>query len=119
MSGIVGLVHLDGKPAEHGELESMLSVIAHRGPDGKKIWRERQAGLGNCLLHITPESPHEQLPLKSESGDFIITADARLDNREELLNQLGLTRYPAHQIADSRLILAAYEKWGERCVEKL
>jgi asparagine synthase (glutamine-hydrolysing) len=119
MSGIVGLIHLDGKTVEHGELENMLSAIAHRGPDGKKIWREGQAGLGNCLLHVTPESLHEQLPLQSERGELILAADARLDNREELINQLGLTRYSAPQITDSRLILTAYEKWGEACLQKL
>lgn len=119
MSGIVGLIHLDGKPVERDKLDSMLSGIGQRGPDGKEIWHAGPAGLGYCRLHITPESLHEQLPLQSESGDFIITADARIDNREELINQLGLTQYPAHQIADSRLILAAFEKWGERCTEKL
>jgi asparagine synthase (glutamine-hydrolysing) len=49
----------------------------------------------------------------------VVTADVRLDNRNELINLLGFDRGNSHQITDSELILAAYEKWGESCPERL
>ncbi len=53
------------------------------------------------------------------SDNLVITADARIDNREQLIGALGLDGRPHEEIADSELILAAYEKWGEDCPKKL
>src|SRR5262249_8962588 len=60
-----------------------------------------------------------QLPCTDPTGRLAITADARIDNREELIAALELTGRPSEAIADSRLILAAYERWAERCPERL
>jgi asparagine synthase (glutamine-hydrolysing) len=48
---------------------------------------------------------------------LILAADARLDNRQELLDALAGELSGAPGNAD--LILAAYLKWGERCPEHL
>lgn len=117
MSAIVGLYYLDQRPVEPAILSKMVDVLAHRGPDGRDSWCDRNVGFGHCMLWTTPESIHEQLPLTR--GEFAITADARIDNRQELIAALELSDYPAEQLNDSQLILAAYEKWQERCPEKL
>ncbi|MEO8132468.1 MAG: lasso peptide isopeptide bond-forming cyclase [Betaproteobacteria bacterium] len=119
MSGIVGLLRLDGRPVQPALMERMNSSLAHRGADGAKLWSERCVGLGHRMLWTTPESLHEQLPLASQNGEFVLTADARIDNRHELLVSLGLNDRPAEEVSDSALILAAYEKWGSRCPERL
>jgi asparagine synthase (glutamine-hydrolysing) len=116
MSAIVGLYYLDGRPAERSDLERMVDKLSHRGPDGSGIWCEGPAGLGHLMLHDTPESLHEKLPSLSADKDLVITADARIDNREELISRLGI-KSPHEEICDSELILKAYEKWGERCPE--
>jgi asparagine synthase (glutamine-hydrolysing) len=97
----------------------MVETLAHRGPDGSGTWHTDSVGLGHCMLWTTPESLHEQLPLVNSTGDVILTADARIDNREELLSALAMNTWPANQISDSEIILKAYEKWGERCLQKL
>lgn len=119
MSGIVGLFYLDGRPVDPVDLGKMTDILAHRGPDDAGVWYSGSVGLGHRMLWTTPESLQEQLPLANASGDLVITADARIDNREELIPQLGLADRPAGEITDSQLILAAYEKWGEQCPEKL
>lgn len=118
MSGIVGIYFLDGRPVERTDLEPMVESLAHRGPDDTGIWRRGSVGLGHRMLWTTPESLHEKLPRISDSGELVISADARIDNREELLTRLDLRRPPA-EISDSDLILAAYEKWGRTCPKKL
>ena len=95
----------------------MVDVLAHRGPDGANIWCEQAIGFGHRMLWTTPESLHEQLPLAKAS--LAITADARIDNRDELIQALNLTAQPAEKITDSQLILAAYEQWEEQCPHKL
>ena len=119
MSGITGIYHPGGAPVDGGDLERMVDVIVHRGPDGYGVWNEGPIGLGHRMLWTTPESRQEKLPLVKESGDLAITADARIDNRDEVLSQVGLSGFPRDGINDSALILGAYQKWGERCVEHL
>lgn len=117
MSGIVGFLGLDGRLARAEELERMVEILAHRGPDGRAIWCEGSAGLGHCMLHTTPESLHERLPFQRDG--LVITADARIDNREELIDGLQLKTHQPEQISDSELILNAYQKWGENCPAQL
>jgi asparagine synthase (glutamine-hydrolysing) len=97
----------------------MVDNLAHRGPDGAGAWSEGSVGLGHRMLWTTPQSLREKLPLVKGSRDLIITADARLDNREELIVALGLGGRPREEVADSELILGAYERWDERCPERL
>ncbi len=119
MSGIVGLYHLDGQPVERTALDGMLGAIAHRGPDGTASWREGPVGLGHQMLHSTPESLHERLPLTDGSGRLTITADLRIDNRDELIRRLDPPRSIGTPVTDSELVLAAYRKWGVDCPEHL
>ncbi len=76
-------------------------------------------GLGHRMLHTTPESLTETQPVVLGGGSLAITADARIDNRPELLTALGMRSTPDRVVSDSGLILAAYEKWGARCVDRL
>lgn len=117
MSALVGISDLRGRPIDQENLERMLTLLVHRGPDGAGVWHEGSVGLGHRLLWTTPESVQERLPLVS--GDLVITADTRIDNRTELIATLGLTDRPSEELTDSQLILAAYEKWGENCPEQL
>lgn len=118
MSAIAGIYHPDERPVDCVTLERMVESLAHRGRDRTGIWCKGVVGLGHQMLWTTPESLQEKLPLLNSTGDLVLTADARIDNRDELISILGLTQCPS-EIADSQLILAAYEKWGESCPEKL
>ena len=95
----------------------MIESLAHRGPDGRTLWLEDGVGLGHRTLHTTPGIPDPNaVPLRR--GHLTITADARLDNRADLLRILrggGGT----DSISDSELILDAYLRWGEDCPQRL
>jgi len=92
----------------------MAGKLRHRGPDGRTVWIDGPVALGHCMLRVTAESLHEQLPLTVENGAYTITADARVDNREELIATLW-DEPPIDTPADSELILAAYRRWGDSC----
>lgn len=119
MSGIAGLYFTNQKPVQQREMERMLAAIKHRGPHHAGTWAEGSIGLAGRTLFTTPESLHEQPPLYDAERNLAITADARLHNRGDLLAALGLSAVNVSEISDSRLILRAYEKWGEGCPEKL
>ena len=116
MSGIIGIYFFDNKPVEKNHLEEMLEAISYRGPDASEVWHEGKIGLGNCLLRTTPEATNEKLPLLNRRKDIVLVADARIDNRNEILADLRITN---HKISDSELILLAYERWQDKCVKKL
>ncbi|HEX2914864.1 MAG TPA: asparagine synthase-related protein [Chloroflexia bacterium] len=119
MSGIVGIVNLDGAPVERGLLERLTGYLAFRGPDRQEVWQEGSVGFGHTLLRTTPEGWFEQQPF-SLDGESWITADARVDGRTELIERLGLEEgLKLKEINDAELILRAYLKWGEECVAHL
>jgi asparagine synthase (glutamine-hydrolysing) len=119
MSAVVGIFYLDGQPVEGADLVKMLDSLSHRGSDGSGTWKRGPLGLGHVMQWTTPESLHERLPFVDEARQLVITADARIDNRDELVKVLRIADCPAEMISDSMLILASYEKWGERCVDRL
>jgi len=119
MSAIFGLHYLDNHQVSRSYLERMSEVLAHRGPDGSRAWCQGTAGLGQRMLWTTAEAANELQPFEDSSGDFVITADARLDNRGELISNLGPSGLNLGGKTDSELILAAYRHWGECCAEKL
>ena len=119
MSGIVGLYSFDGRLDSRDALAAMARVIAHRGPDGTSMWSKGPMGLGQLMLHATPESRYEVLPRIVAESDLVLTADARIDNRAELIQSLKMSRQGERPVTDSELIVAAYQKWGVRCPEHL
>jgi asparagine synthase (glutamine-hydrolysing) len=66
-------------------------------------------------MRVTREDAFDVQPLRELDGDadLIITADARIDNRAELAETLGIAPAMLDRMADSALILASYRRWGE------
>jgi asparagine synthase (glutamine-hydrolysing) len=119
MSGIAGIVNLDGAPIEAAVLRRMTASLAFRGPDTQNIWIGGHAGFGHALLKTTDEAKHERQPL-SLDGKVWIVADARVDAQSDLITSLkSKGQDVAPGVPDVELILRAYQVWGESCVEHL
>jgi asparagine synthase (glutamine-hydrolysing) len=114
MSGIAGIVRLDGAPVGPEAIEQMAQAIAHRGDDGNHVWSLDRIAFAHATLHTTPESRDEPQPFVEAT--LTIVADVRLDNRAELLSLLDIR---TESIGDAMLILAAYRKWGGECASRL
>lgn len=119
MSGIFGLIHDAGEAASLARLQKMQSAMAHWGPDGGGLWRDDHCALGQRLLYNTPEAVHERLPRWVPEARLAITAEARIDNRDELCDHFAIPRAERPTTPDSDLILRAYLKWGEASPEHL
>src|SRR5262245_60324996 len=97
----------------------MTKCLAFRGPDAQTTWSEGPVGLGHALLRTADESKDEQQPC-SLDGNVWITADARVDGRQDLVRALrGRGREVTEAVPDVVLILHAYHVWGEECVQHL
>lgn len=106
MSAITGIFYRDGRKVQPYQIKKMNDRLSHRGPDGSKVWCEGSVGLGHQMLFTTPESLHEELPF--EEDRLVITADARIDNRKELSDKLGIE--DKEEVSDSYFILKTYQK---------
>lgn len=118
MSGMAGIFCLDGAPADPVLLYKMTQALQYRGKDGSKVWHDGPLGLVHVHFWTTPEEVGEEQPISSPDGRLWITADARIDNREELIPLLR--GYFTREIpSDVEIILAAYQRWGEDCAQQL
>ncbi|MFO8046015.1 MAG: asparagine synthase-related protein [Halomonas sp.] len=117
MSAILGCVHFDGAPVDPPGFLAALSALDHYGNHGTSSAFLEGCAFGHQRLDVTPAAAFENQPLEEEG--IILVADAILDNREALCDQLGIERRFRDTLPDSRLILLAYRRWGRDCVRRL
>jgi asparagine synthase (glutamine-hydrolysing) len=119
VSGIVGLINLDGAPLDRPLLERLTGFMAYRGPDTQCIWNDNNVGLGCALLSIDATRDCDRQLCSSGDGIYIV-ADARIDGRAELADLLEVGNIPKREtIPDAQWILRAYQSWGTACVDHL
>lgn len=113
------MFHLDSTPIDQGLFQSFVNYLSKRGPDAQDSWINHSIGLGHSLLRTTRESSRERQPMSLE-GRYWIVADARLDGRMELLEDLlrASRKIPAGA-PDCQLISHAYAVWGTSCTDHL
>ena len=120
MSGIVGAYERGGGAVDRALLQALTYSISYCGPDARDTWVNGVIGFGHTMLRTTRESENERQPA-SLDGQFWITADARIDCRDELIAEITRASdgASARVNSDSELILRAYMAWGEECVQHL
>jgi asparagine synthase (glutamine-hydrolysing) len=86
VSGIAGVVHTDGHPADGALLSRMAQALAHRGPDGEACWISGSLG----LVHRRLASPaaDDKPPLLDAEGRALVV-DGRLDEPLERFGRRG------------------------------
>ena len=119
MSAIFGILDISGADVEPQSLNSMRQEMATWGPDRSAIWIDRGIGLGQLLLFNTPKAVREKLPSEGPDGSFVMTAEARIDNREDLFRELNVDPGERSELTDSQLIERAYLRWGRTCPDHL
>jgi asparagine synthase (glutamine-hydrolysing) len=113
-----GIATILGKGWERWQLEAMVSLQSHRGPDDKGWYIDGmgQVGLGHARLSILDLSPAGHQPMSSADGSLWIVFNGELYNYIELRSELS--PYPFRSRTDTEVVLAAYQRWGRRCLER-
>lgn len=110
MGAICGVVGIDGRPFATSDLAGLLLALRPLGRDGAGAWAGAAGRMG-VALGVCGQTE----PLRSADGTLCLVADAALDCRPELQAALGIRA----TVPDAELILAAYERWGEGCLDHL
>ncbi|MDQ0256588.1 asparagine synthase (glutamine-hydrolyzing) [Evansella vedderi] len=119
MSAIAGLLHLNQEPIPPEQIHNLMKCFLQFPADDIRTWENESIFLGCHTQWITPESVGEVLPFYDYERQLAITADAIIDNRDELFQKLQVERKLRKAISDSKLILLAYAKWGEESPKHL
>lgn len=120
MCGIVGYAGRPGAlPPEL--LVAMRDTIAHRGPDACGMWSsaDQSVILGHRRLAILDLSPTGSQPMENSGKTSVVVFNGEIYNHEELRRELAPAGARFAGRSDTEVLLAAYEAWGEACVERL
>jgi asparagine synthase (glutamine-hydrolysing) len=115
MCGLSGIV---GPTWEQAQLEAMVAIQQHRGPDDTGLYIDslRTAGLGHNRLSIIDLSRAGHQPMHTPDGSKWIIFNGEIYNYRELREELS--DYPFRSETDTEVILAAYDRWGECCLDR-
>jgi asparagine synthase (glutamine-hydrolysing) len=86
VSGIAGVLHTDGRPANAAMVRRMAEALAHRGPDGEVCWISGSTGLAHRRL--ASASAEDRPPLVDAEGRALVV-DGRLDEPLERFRRQG------------------------------
>src|SRR5205823_8161406 len=113
MCGIGGAISLDRRPVPQlgAALETMNSLLAHRGPDGEGTWSHPAdvVGFAHRRLAIIDLVTGQQ-PMTDGAGNWI-TYNGEIYNYVELRSLLGESRFTTS--SDTEVILRGYRQWDE------
>jgi asparagine synthase (glutamine-hydrolysing) len=118
MCGIAGAVALRGYvPDLDRSLATMNTLIAHRGPDGEGQWIHPKGAAGLTMRRLAIiDLETGQQPMEDESGNQLVH-NGEIYNYVELRQILGERGF--RTTSDTEVVLRAYGRWGEQCLDKL
>ncbi|UTR10557.1 asparagine synthase-related protein [Evansella sp. LMS18] len=119
MSAIAGIFREDESYINPEYTSILLNGLQSYQVDDIQSWHKNNMFLGSIRQWITPESIGEQDPHYDPQRKLAVTADAIIDNREELFNRLQIPLRSRDETSDTELILLGFEKWGETVPEYL
>ncbi|HEY0303241.1 MAG TPA: asparagine synthetase B, partial [Rhizomicrobium sp.] len=119
MSALAGIWNFDGRSDADSVCARMLAAQAIYGPHADDRWDMGPIAMGRRLYRTLPEDIHDSQPLSGGDGRLVMVADVRLDNRDDLIGTLGIATGAARLLADSAVLLKAWERWQESCFDRL
>ena len=119
MCGIAGIFHYGTpKPVDPLRVERMCDALVHRGPDGAGVWTDAGIGLGHRRLSVIDLEGSPQ-PMPSADGRAMLVFNGEIYNYRELRRELEGQGARFRTDGDSEVILAAWQRWGVDCLERL
>lgn len=119
MCGIAGQISMDNKVyPDISELEKMLQLILHRGPDGKGIYQDNTAVFGMRRLSIIDLNTGWQ-PHYNENKSLVCCCNGELYNYKELKRDLIQLGHSFRTESDVEIIPHLYEEFGEEFIQKV
>jgi asparagine synthase (glutamine-hydrolysing) len=112
MCGIVGIVDVDStRPIQSHELDAMVRMLVHRGPDDEGAVIRPGVALGMRRLAIIDVATGQQ-PFGNEADDVQLVANGEIYNYQQLGKELRALGHVIRTNSDIEVLVHAYEEWG-------
>lgn len=105
-------------------VEGMNTRLAHRGPDSDGVWTGEEISLGHRRLSIIDLSQESNQPFFSGDKRYVIVYNGELYNYRDLKLELQRAQHGSGDLpyffqtnSDTEVILAAYIRWGKKCLQ--
>lgn len=118
MCGIAGEIRIDGAFADTAAVARMTEALAPRGPDGSGLFAQGPVALGHRRLTIIDLSQKAAQPMSDPALGLTVVFNGCIYNYPELRAELVQAGYAFFSHGDTEVILKAFHKWGEACVER-
>jgi len=117
MCGIAGIITPYSSLVQQHRLQPMADALQHRGPESEGFWinKEGTVGLAHRRLCILDLSPEANQPL--HYLHYTLVFNGEIYNYIELKKELHQVGYAFHTSSDTEVIPAAYDHWGEDCLQ--
>ncbi|MDI1235354.1 MAG: asparagine synthase (glutamine-hydrolyzing) [bacterium] len=115
MCGIAGILGLTTDKSEP-LINNMIQAIKHRGPDADGLYIDEQVALGHKRLSIIDLSNGANQPFYDQSNNYVIVFNGEIYNYLEVKEKI---EYNWKTSSDTEVILAAFIKWREKCLDYL
>lgn len=117
MCGIAGIINKKGKKIEKNDIQKMIDIIAHRGPDAEGVYLDESFGVGHRRLSIVDLSKEGTQPMTSADGKYVISFNGEIYNYIEIRDELKAEGVKFHTKTDTEVIIEAYRMWGTACTK--
>lgn len=112
MCGIVGFTWEDKKLVQR-----MMNTLAHRGPDQKGYYTDKNISFGHQRLSIVDLSERGKQPMFNEDGNICLVFNGEIYNHNEIRKELVNHTFSSN--TDTEVIIHAYEQWGTSAISRL
>ncbi|HYJ81622.1 MAG TPA: asparagine synthase-related protein [Allosphingosinicella sp.] len=119
MSAIAGFWSFGDEARAAALCGHLLDSQAAYGPHRRDALARGGYAAGRCLYRLLPEDDLDRQPVAGEDGRFLLVADLRIDNRDELISSLSLGTAAAPGLSDSALLLRGWLAWGRGLLERM
>ncbi|QFR48895.1 asparagine synthase (glutamine-hydrolyzing) [Sulfurimonas lithotrophica] len=117
MCGISGIINKNNETIDIKNIKKINDLIKHRGPDDEGFYLEKNFAFGHRRLSILDLSSDGHQPMHYQNK-YVITYNGEIYNYLEIKEELLAFGYEFNSHTDTEIILASYDKWGEKCVDK-
>jgi asparagine synthase (glutamine-hydrolysing) len=115
--GIAGELSHGGR-ADVAVADRMADALAPRGPDGSGAWAHGGVALAHRRLRIIDLSDRGAQPMVDPELGLSVVFNGCIYNHRELRRELEAAGLRFFSDSDTEVVLKAYRRWGERCVER-
>ena len=118
MCGFSGELRTDGHFANVEAVARMTATMGARGPDGAGLHAQGRLALGHRRLKIVDLSERAAQPMVDPALGLAIAFNGLIYNYVELRDELQAAGYHFFSGGDTEVVLKAYHRWGDACVER-